>query len=160
MAELIDWFMHYLKQKDLHYNGIKGLEKLSDNTFSVEKSKLGKVTKEFGFSEQSLDSCDFDAIVELFNSKQKEDFIISHLVFYNTAYHQKVIFDNWKKLVVFRNLKVFFVNPGSIQKLWAFCPFSHDLVGGTAKGLKVLSADVSNFSSKDLTKLKSENYSI
>lgn len=139
MKTLLDWFVHHIKQKDLHFNHIKEVKILDDSSFFIFKIKKQEEFHEFGFvNNYLLDFVNFSIVEDKFKFEKDKDTLLefSYIVFFSSKNALEFIELNWPSLIKYRKLKVYFVNPNSIQKTWAFSPYSHDFIQGTMKSLK------------------------
>lgn len=79
------------------------------------------------------------------NIEQTKDLDVAHqicIVTLNTKANLNALIKKWDEFVKYRNVCVYFVNPDAKeQKMWAVCPYTHDLItekGMLAKGLNSL----------------------
>lgn len=139
MKTLLDWFVHHIKQKDLHFNHIKEVKILDDSSFFIFKIKKLEEHHEFGFVNNNLNEfVNFLDVEDKFKLEKSKDSLLefSYIVFFSSKAALEFIELNWALLIKYKKLKVYFVNPVSIQKTWAFSPYSHDFIQGTMKSLK------------------------
>lgn len=159
MASLYEWFLHYLKQKDLHFGHIKEIKHLKKDFFFVLKVKKGEESHEFGYvSQTTTGDVDVDSIIKYFHEEKPNHpkLQFSYIALLNSDKNFKFLNENWDKLLEFKFLKVYFVNPSTEMKVWAVSPFSHNFVGGSKKALKVFFDDLGEIKDSDLKKLEKE----
>jgi len=153
MKNLKDWFLHHIKQKDLHFNHIKEIVSLDDSSFFILKIKKNVENYEFGFVNNDFDSfVDFKIIEKKFLEENKKNNLLnfSYVVFFSSKMAMQFIENNWNNLIKYKLLKVYFVNPLSQLKVWAFSPYSHDFIQGTKKSLYQSLSELGHVKNKNI----------
>jgi hypothetical protein len=116
---LVDWTVDFLKNKDLM------LRRIED----ISKNKGGyDVYVKYKDKEQNIVVMptveDADALLSRFNENGHFG-----LVLLNTNNNFRFLIKNWERLLKFRNLCIYFVNPfSSLDKKWIIYPYTHNNV--------------------------------
>ena len=112
---LLEWTLHYLKNRDLISKKIESIEKGKDKFDAFVKYKD---------KDQYLSI--IPQIKDL-NFLERLDKEKNHLIsVFNTKENLSKIVDNWHKLIDFKLLCILFVNPwSSYDKRWIIYPYTH-----------------------------------
>lgn len=112
---LVDWSIRFLENKDVIRKEIINIEKGKRN-FSIHyKDKIGRF-----FVEPVLGDYIFSKI-------KNEDYI--GFITLNNMANIKFVVSNWTKLIKFKFLSVYFINPFSTSdKVWIIRPYIHDRI--------------------------------
>lgn len=129
---MVDWIINYVKNRD-------SIAKKIEN---IEKNKGGfDVFVKFNDREQYFIVIPFINNIDGVLTKIKEDMHFG-LVVFNTKENFKVVTDNWKKLINFKHLSIYFINPFSqLDKKWIIYPYTHNRIcdeGSLELGLKTM----------------------
>jgi len=114
---IVDWGIRFLENKD----AIKG------EIDNIEKNKNG-----FDFIINCKDKVKYFIISlilegDIINKIKKESYY--GIFTLNNSTNIRFIVSNWKQLVEFRFLNIYFINPFSdSDKVWVICPYIHDKV--------------------------------
>jgi hypothetical protein len=127
---LVEWTVDFLKNRDIMLRKIEGVQKDKDGYDVYVKYKD---------KEQNIvvmpEVEDADALLSRFNENGHFG-----LVLLNTQDNFHFLIKNWERLVKFRNLCVYFINPfSSLDKRWIIYPYTHNNIcesGSLEKGLK------------------------
>jgi len=134
---LKDWFVRFLKNRDLAFRRIIGIEE-KDDLIIVKESAKETVYKVVPFI------TDFEV-----------DDSVQGLITYNTMPAFKALKASWKKLITHPNLVIYFINPFSkTDKKWIIRPRTHHFISDAESlwtGLDSLSGNV-EFITKDRIK--------
>jgi hypothetical protein len=160
MATLCDWFLHYLKQKDLHFGLIKEVNRLDDSSFILKKSKRGEESFEFCYVFNSIDKINLDLAFSRYSTEfaKNSKLSFSNLAVFNTSSNFKTVDSKWDSYLEHKLLKIFMVNPFSELKVWAVNPYSHNLINGTRKSFKSFLDELGYCSDSCQDKLSKEKY--
>lgn len=149
---LMEWTIDYIKNKDILIKNIERIEKNKDGFDIVVKYK---------------DNVNFFIIIPLV--KDVEEVIKKvdkeghySLVMLNNKENFDIIVDNWKMLVDFKGLCIYFVNPFSqSDKKWMVFPYTHNRIcdeNSLENGLKAMFDMVEPITEEDMKKgLKQES---
>ncbi len=141
---LVDWIIDYLKNRDLLFRKIDSIEKNKDGFDVYFKFK----DKEQFFVVMPVIK-DVNAILSKFDSERNFG-----LVVFNTMGNFDFLVKNWDKLVQFKRLCIFFVNPFSqLDKKWIIYPFTHNGIcerTSLERGLKAMFGMVSPLTEKQI----------
>lgn len=160
MVSLYDWFLHYLKQKDLHFGHIKEIKPVKKDFFFVLKVKKGEDSHEFGYvNSDAAKNPEIDEIISVFEDEKSKhaNLQFSYIALFNTDENLKYLNAAWEKLLKFKFLKVYFVNPYSDLRIWALNPYSHNFIGGTKKALKVFFDDLGEIKETEIKKFEKDS---
>ncbi|MFC1769250.1 hypothetical protein ACFLZX_05815 [Nanoarchaeota archaeon] len=140
---LSDWYIHFVRNRDLIFNKI---EKIDENEGIIYfKEKVQKLIIE-PFIE------DIKPILE----SMEEDKHYA-LVAFNTKQNLKQLLENWKELSNFKFLSVTFVNPLSqLDKKWIVIPYTHSRIteeSSLKRGLITMFETVEEFKKEDVERL-------
>ena len=142
---LIDWAVNHFKQRDIMSRSIESIEKNKDG-FDVYVKFKDK--EQFVIVAPIID--DIDGMLSKFKDKEGNYSIIT----FNGRRNFKEIVNNWNKLIDFRLLSIFFVNPfSSLDKRWIIYPHTHDKIcdkDSLEKGLKAMFDMVEPLSEEDV----------
>jgi hypothetical protein len=127
---LVDWIVDFLKNKDLLLKKIELIEKNKDGFDVYIKFR----DKEQFFIVKPLTG-DIDKKLSKFNEQGHFG-----LVVFNTKSNFDILIRNWDKIVKFKNLSVYFINPFSqLDKKWIIHPYVHNNIcerNALEKGLR------------------------
>ena len=127
---LLDWTINFIKNRDALTKKIDGIEKDKEFNFSV-KYKDGKEI--FFIVKISIE--DVDKILGKMNKE-----VHFCMITLNNKSNLGIIFNNWKKLIEYKFLSIYFVNPFSqLDKKWIIYPYTHNKIcdeGSLELGLK------------------------
>jgi len=113
---LIDWCIRFLQNKDSIRREIINIEKTQQNAFAIHYK--GKV--KYFFIATILNN-------DIFNNLKMDSFI--GIFTLNNPSNIRFIVTEWKKLIEFKFLSIFFINPlSSTEKVWAISPYIHDRI--------------------------------
>ena len=124
--------MNYLKNRDAIAKKIETIEK-NKNGFDVfvkfKDSLKSEISNSYESSirkkEQYFIAMPFINNIGSVLAKIKKDMHFG-LVVFNTKENFKIAMDNWKKLINFEHLSIYFVNPFSqMDKKWVIYPYTH-----------------------------------
>jgi len=148
---LVNWIIRFLENRDM----------IRKKIVSIEKNK-----KEFDFVVDYKDSIKYFIVSQLLEDsvikkiKNDEHFVIVAL---SNALNISYVFNNWKKLIGYKLLSIYFINPFSkLDKVWILIPYTHDNIcekSSLELGLKSMSEAVEpidEFNLKKNIKLKRE----
>ena len=143
---LSDWMMRYLKNRDLVFKKISGIEQKDDLLIIKEKSGseityyIEPFIKDAALILKRL-AKDKSVGLVLFNTKENFDFVVK----------------SWKSLVKIKSLSIYFINPFSkLDKKWILFPRTHAMVADEESlelGLKTMFETVDLTSEKELMKI-------
>jgi len=165
---LVDWIVTYVKNRDSVAKKIESIEKDKDG-FDVFVKFKGSLKSEISNSrrnskgisgvpekpkvflrtyessirkkEQYFIVMPFINNIDDVLTKIKEDMHFG-MVTFNTKENFNVVIDNWKKLINFKHLSIYFVNPFSqLDKKWIIYPYTHSKIcdeGSLKLGLKTM----------------------
>ncbi|MBW2975382.1 hypothetical protein KY366_06705 [Candidatus Woesearchaeota archaeon] len=127
---LTEWTINFLKNRDLMLKNIELIEKDKDGFDVYVKFK----DKEQFFISRPIIG-DIDDILPKFDEQGHFG-----LVVFNTLSNFNSLVKNWGKLIKFKHLWIYFVNPLSkLDKRWVVCPCTHNNICDTSaleKGLR------------------------
>src|SRR3989338_310497 len=113
---LIDWCIRFLQNKDSIRKEIINIEKTQQNAFAIHYKDKAK----YFFIAAILNN-------DVFNNLKTDSFI--GIFTLNNPLNIRFIVTEWKKLIEFKFLSIFFINPFSAaDKVWAISPYIHDKV--------------------------------
>ncbi len=142
---LADWVTSYLKNRDLMAKSIESIEKGKDG-FDVYVKFKDK--EQFIFTIPTIGDLT-DALSKMQN--KEANYVIVTL---NNKSSLKGLINNWDKLVQYRFLSVFFINPSSsTDKRWIIYPYTHDKIcekSALSKGLNAMFEMVEPISEEDI----------
>jgi len=114
---LVDWVIRFLENGDM----------VRKNIVSIEKNK-----NRFDFIIKYKDKTKYFIVNPFLEedilNKIKEDtyFVVISL---NNALNVAFVYNNWKKLIKYRFLSLYFINPFSkLDKVWTLTPYTHDKI--------------------------------
>jgi len=150
---LLEWAINYVKNKDL----------LAKSIESVEKNKEGFLVKFKDRKKMFIVDPFIEDINEVMEKINEEEYF--SLVVFNTKENFKVVVEGWNRLIEFKKLSIYFVNPFSqLDKKWIICPYTHHQVGSASSlelGLKTMFDMVGSLNKKELEKrLSNKKYLI
>ena len=141
---LLEWAVNYVKNRDLLTKGIESVEKNKEGFLVNFKDK-----KQFFIVEPFIEN--IDEVMKKIN--EKEHF---SLVVFNTKENFEAVVGSWSRLIGFKKLSIYFVNPFSqLDKKWIICPYTHHQVGSESSlelGLKTMFETVESLSKEELSK--------
>ena len=111
--ELIDWAVLFLKQRDLFKKEIINIDVDYDNNELIINKNTGL--------ERVVVTTSLSDIKNIINKSP------SIIITLNNKDNLRLLISNWRLLVKFESLKLFFVNPKNNES-WALIPFLHDKV--------------------------------
>ena len=141
---LQEWTVNYVKNRDL----------LTKSIESVEKNKEGflvrfKDRKQFFIVEPFIG--DINEVIKKINEEE-----YFSLVVFNTKENFEAVVENWNRLVEFKKLSIYFVNPFSqLDKKWIVYPYTHHQVGSESSlelGLKTMFETVESINKEELNR--------
>lgn len=144
-AYLSDWFIRYLKNRDLAFRRIKDIKKEDDKVVVHESKTVHYYIIPF---------------IEDF-SKHLKSMTEDHLgiVTYNTEAAFRSLVSSWDSLVQKRSLVIYFINPFSkTEKKWIIRPRTHNLISDSSSleaGLNALYENVEPVDKDELLKILS-----
>lgn len=113
---LVEWAMHFIKNKDIIS---KKIEKIENGKDGFDIYVKYKDREQYFIIAPTI--ADIDLIIERLNN----NFYFS-IVTLNSRGNFEIILKNWNKLVNFRFLNIIFVNPFSeLDKRWVVFPHTH-----------------------------------
>ncbi len=113
---LVEWSMHFIKNKDLIS---KKIEKIENGKDGFDIYVKYKDREQYFIIAPSI--ADIDLVIERLNN----NFYFS-IVTLNSRENFEIILKNWNKLVNFKFLNIIFVNPFSeLDKRWIVFPHTH-----------------------------------
>ncbi|MFH2027671.1 MAG: hypothetical protein ABIJ08_00900 [Nanoarchaeota archaeon] len=117
--QMVGWIIQFIKNRDLLYKRLLSVNRDTNSFDIIIKFK----DKDRSFIvEPSIK--DIDNILSRF----KEDMHCG-LVLLNTKNNFNAIYDNWEKIIKFRFLCIYFINPLSqLEKKWIIFPHTHDSI--------------------------------
>ncbi|MFC1753849.1 hypothetical protein ACFL96_10740 [Thermoproteota archaeon] len=142
---LAEWFIRFLKNRDIYFKKIKNIEQKEDLLIVEEKNRtvtyflvaftddLKKLTKEM---------------------KPDQNY---GLLLYNDDDNLDALLAAWSDLIKIRNLIVYFINPFSkLEKKWVVYPCTHDWISekeALKTGLRAMFETVEPISKRSLMKI-------
>ena len=113
---LIDWCIRFLQNKDSIRKEIINIEKTRQDAFAIHyKDKV-----KYFFIAPIINN-------DVFNNLKTDSFI--GIFALNNPSNIRFIVTEWKKLIEFKFLSIFFINPiSSTEKVWAISPCIHNRV--------------------------------
>ncbi len=139
---LVDWTIRFLENKDA----------IRKEIVNIEKNVSG-----FDFTVHYMDKVKYFIIVSilvdrLFNEIKNEDYI--GFITLNNLSNIGFTVSNWKRLIGFKSLNIFFVNPfSSLNKVWTINPYTHDKICDKTSlelGLKSIAQEVESIGMEEL----------
>ena len=157
---LVDWSIRFIENRDIIRREIVNIEKNArkptDNSDSVSGTNF--VGKEgFDFVVYYKDktwhfNVKLALVEDIFTNMKEEDYI--GVITLNNATNIKFVVSNWKKLVNFKFLSIYFINPfSSSDKVWIIRPYIHDKICDKASlelGLKSMAEMVNPLDTEEL----------
>jgi len=141
---LVDWTINFIKNRDIVTKEIDKIEKNKEFDFSV-KYKDGK--EAFFIVKPSIEKV--DKVLEKIN---KDSYLCITIL--NNKNNLDTIVRNWKKLIEYKFLSIFFINPFSqIDKKWIIYPYTHHKICDESSlelGLKSMLEMVNQIDEKQL----------
>ena len=138
---LVDWSIRFLENKDVIRKEIVNIEKDKNNFTIHYKDKLGRF-----FVEPVLRD-------DIFKIKN-EDYIV--FITLNNMANIKFVVSNWTKLIKFKFLSIYFINPcSSSDKVWIIRPYIHDRICDKASlelGLRAMAEMVDIMNVEELSR--------
>lgn len=142
---LSDWFVRFLKNRDLYFKKIKNIEQREDLVIVEEKTKTVEY-KLVPFTE------DLKKLVGELNSDEHNG-----IVMYNNEGNFKAFMATWPQLVKVKNLIVYFINPFSkTEKKWMVYPMTHHRISekeSLKTGLRTMFETVETVSEEEVKKI-------
>ena len=118
---LSDWMINFVKNRDILAKQINKIEKSKDNI--VDFSVKYKDGKELYFIIKPLID-DIDKILKKIN---KDSY--TSIITLNNKNNLDVVVKNWKKLIEYKFLSIYFINPFSeSDKKWVIYPYTHNKI--------------------------------
>jgi hypothetical protein len=113
---LVDWITRFLENRNVIFRTIEEIAAHDQYDLCVRhKTKEQYVIAQPKFGR------------EIFDKITKEKHII--LVGFNSEDNFEFLVENWRQLVTFPNLTIYFINPLSeLDKRWVICPFVHQRI--------------------------------
>ena len=146
---LLEWAVNYVKNRDLLTKSIRSIEKNKEGFLVNFKDK-----KQFFIVEPFIQN-----INEVMEKMHEEEHF--SLVVFNTKDNLEAVVDSWNRLIEFKKLSIYFVNPFSqLDKKWIVCPYTHHKVGSESSlelGLKTMFEMVGSLSKEELSKKISQH---
>ncbi|MBI2650851.1 hypothetical protein HYX01_00055 [Candidatus Woesearchaeota archaeon] len=141
---LADWSIRYFENKDSIKKEITSIAKKDNDSFVISyKDK----TKYF-FVILSLETGIFDKI-------NKDSYI--GIITLNNLKNINFVIVNWERLISFRFLSIYFINPFSqLDKVWAICPNIHEKISNRCSleaGIKAMAEMVNLISMEELNQM-------
>ena len=142
---LAEWFIRFLKNRDIYFKKIKDMVQKEDLVIVEEKDR----TVSYSIS------C-FDIDIKKMLKEMKPD---EHhgLVFYNNEDSFNALVKSWPDLIKLKNLIVYFINPFStLEKKWIVYPHTHNKItekGSLKNGLRTMFDTVESISKERLLKI-------
>jgi hypothetical protein len=128
---LIDWIIKYLQNRDVMQKKIESIEQGKANCDVYVKYKD---KEQFIVCAPMIDK--ISDIVSKLGDKDKYYTIVT----FNNSKNLKSLIDGWKKVVEFKFLNMFFINPFSgLDKKWVIFPYTHNQIcdkSSLQRGLK------------------------
>jgi len=116
---LIDWAINFIRSKDAITGILQNIEKDKEG-FDIKATHSNK--EEFIIVEPFIKKSE-----DIINKLQKDRYITIFVM--NSYENFKFLIDNWKRLIDFQKLTIYFVNMFShTDKKWAIKPYLHDLI--------------------------------
>jgi|ETNmetMinimDraft_2_1059921.scaffolds.fasta_scaffold49434_2 hypothetical protein len=116
---LLDWAINFVKNRDAFTKKIKEIEKGKDSDFSVRYDD----GKEASF----IIIPSIDDIQKTLEKRTKKDHFC--IITLNNKDNLDSIINNWKKLIEYEFLSIYFVNPDSkLDKKWILFPYTHNKI--------------------------------
>ena len=113
---LKDWIIHFIKNRDMVFRKVISID-VNKKGFDIIVKYKGK--EQFFLVEPVIQ--DIDNMI----GKLDKDGNYA-LVVFNTAENFNMVVEKWDKLIEFKSLKMYFVNPFSnLDKKWIISPFTH-----------------------------------
>ena len=113
---LTDWCIRFLQNRDSIRKEIISIEKTQQNAFTIHYKDKAK----YFFIATILNN-------DVFNNLKMDSFI--GIFTLNNPSNIRFIVTEWKKLIEFKFLSIFFINPFSpAEKAWAISPYIHDRI--------------------------------
>ena len=114
---LLDWAINLIKNRDILAKKVNGIEKGGNGFDLTVKHNDGKEI--FFIIKPMID--DIDKILEKINKDAYFTIIIL-----NNKYNLDILIKNWKKLIEYKFLSFYFINPFSqLDKKWIIFPHTH-----------------------------------
>jgi len=116
--ELVDWIITYFKNKDAILKNIVSIDKGKkfDVCINYEDKKVNVIV------EPTI--TDFRKIISKFDVEGHFCLVVS-----NSTENLKVVIENWGKIIMFKNMGIYFVNPNSqTDKKWVIFPYVHNKI--------------------------------
>lgn len=180
---LVDWSIRFLENKDVIRKEIINIEKdkcnftihykdkigrffvepvLGDDIFNILKNPkgiFGILRKTSGFSgKPEIRKSEFlssPKIAKRFSSEIKNEDYIGFITLNNMA-NIKFVVSNWDKLIKFKFLSIYFINPFSTSdKVWIIRPYIHDRICDKASlelGLRSMAEMVNTINVEEISK--------
>jgi hypothetical protein len=127
---LLDWFVRYMKNRDIAFRRIANISEEGNKVFIEQKD--GKKT--YYIVEPFPE--DYTKALETVKEDSKG------LVVYNSSRNFELLLSGWKKIAEIKSLTIYFVNPFSkTDKRWIITPHTHNLISDSASlklGLKAM----------------------
>lgn len=140
---MVEWFVRYLKHKDLIFKKILNIEIVEEKILLTlkDKEQVFIISSNIDFLElKNLESINNPSLV-LLNSNQNFNWLIK----------------NWSKLIGYRNLSFYFINPFSEpDNKWIIYPYTHHQITEKESleiGLKSMFELVKPISNEEILKL-------
>jgi hypothetical protein len=144
---LIDWVKGHLKNRDIM---TKSIESIEQNKKGFDVYVKHKDKEQFVVAVPIID--DMAGVLSKFKDKE----CYYSIVTFNNRKNFKETVNNWDKLVEFKFLNIFFVNPYSqLDKRWIIYPYTHNKIcdkDSLEKGLKTMFDMVNPISEEEIKK--------
>lgn len=142
---LAEWFMRFLKNRDIYFKKIKDMVRKEDLVIVEEKDRTVIY---------SITGFDTDLKKALREMKSDEHY---GLVFYNDEEVLNSLIKAWPDLIKVKNLIVYFINPFStLEKKWIVYPHTHNKITekeSLKMGLRTMFDTVEPISKKRVLKI-------
>lgn len=140
--DLKDWFVQYLKHRDMFLKKIESIDEKGDTIHVKYKNQEQKA-----FIVAHITT--FDSVLKELESGEHDDKHQVTLVTLNMKDNLKQLISNWDNLIEHHNFNVFFVNPyATDEKRWIVAPRTHHKITDDKNlkvGLKTLFQSVEEF---------------
>lgn len=144
---LMDWFVRYVKNRDLAFRRIK--EITEQDSKAIIKQKDGK---EIHYYVEPFPE-DFNALADSIKEEH------CGIVVYNSDGNFEKMLDAWNRLSSMPGLTIYFINPFSkLEKRWIIRPHVHERISdkeSLEQGLKSMFVMVEPISEKEIEQLTS-----
>ena len=144
---LADWFVRYIKNRDVTFRKISEIHEDEDLVTVSEKSGKKTIYKVIPFPD------DFTAVAIAIEEEHKG------IIVYNSRENFDKLISSWKKLIKMPSLVIYFINPFSkLDKRWIIRPSVHARISdeeSLEQGLTSMFQMVGQISKKEIEQLTS-----